>query len=171
MQASTLVVVALVPLIAWRFYSRVRRLIGRQKSRAWRHWAALVLFPTLLAMLAFGAAADRVAIGALIAGIAVGVGLGLLGLRLTRFERTAEGFFYTPNAHIGIAISVVFAARIAWRLIEVQVHAGALPTGQDFARSPLTLLVFGVLAAYYTAYAAGVLRWRLSEARQARSGP
>jgi hypothetical protein len=32
----------------------------------------------------------------------------------------------------------------------------------DFARSPLTLLVFGMLAAYYTTYAAGVLRWRHS---------
>ena len=162
MQASTVVVIALIPLIAWRMYSRVRRLIGRQTSRAWRHWTALVLFPLLLATLGFGARSSAPAIEALVAGAAAGIALGWWGLRLTRFEKTAEGLFYTPNAHIGIALSAVFFARIAWRIYELQAQAGPMRSNPDFARSPLTLLVFGMLAAYYTAYAAGVLRWRHS---------
>jgi hypothetical protein len=33
---------------------------------------------------------------------------------------------------------------------------------QDFGRSPLTLIVFATLAAYYITYAVGILRWRAS---------
>jgi hypothetical protein len=158
---STLVFAALIPLIAWRLYSRVRRLIGRQRSRAWRHWVAVVLFPLLAAMLALAAAHSPLALGVLVGGLVAGAALGLWGLRLTRFERTAEGFFYTPSAHIGIALSVLVVARVGWRLFEMQsgaLHAG----GPDFARSPLTLAIFGMLAGYYAIYAAGLLRWRRS---------
>ncbi|HET9470959.1 MAG TPA: hypothetical protein VFO24_07615, partial [Usitatibacter sp.] len=82
---------------------------------------------------------------------------------LTRFERTAEGFFYTPSAHIGIALSALLAVRIAWRLFEVGAGAAAAG-GPDFARSPLTLAVFGTLAGYYAAYAVGLIRWRRAQA-------
>ncbi len=159
MAPTSVVVIAAIPLLAWRMFSRVRRLVGRQRSRLWRHWSAVVLFPLLLVLLARAAAANGVALAALAGGIAAGAALGILGLRLTRFERTPEGWFYTPNAHIGIALSVLLAARIAWRLVEVQLH-GAAPLGARFAASPLTLAILGVLAAYYAAYAAGVLRWR-----------
>jgi len=158
---TTLVFAALVPLIAWRLYSRVRRLIGRQRSRAWRHWTAAVLFPLMAVMLAFAAAARPLALAMLAGGLAAGAGLGAWGLRLTRFERTAEGCFYTPSAHIGIALSVLLAARIAWRLFEVG-NGAAAGGGPDFARSPLTLAVFGTLAGYYATYAVGLIRWRRS---------
>jgi hypothetical protein len=159
MTSSAAVLVVLVPLIGWRMYSRVRRLVGRQRSRAWRHWTAAIAFPLLAALLALGAMRDPLALGALAGALAVGVALGLWGLRLTRFERTAEGWFYTPNAHIGIALSLLLAARIGWRLFEMQAHGTAAP-GAQFATSPLTLAVFGTLAGYYAAYAIGVLRWR-----------
>jgi hypothetical protein len=38
---QSLVVAAVVPFILWRLYSRYRKLVSRQKSRPWRHWAAL----------------------------------------------------------------------------------------------------------------------------------
>lgn len=31
---------------------------------------------------------------------------------------------------------------------------------QDFTRSPLTLLIIGLVAGYYAAFAVGLLRWR-----------
>jgi cytochrome b561 len=105
------------------------------------------------------------ALAGLAGGVAVGAILGVVGLRLTRFERTAEGWFYTPNAHIGIALSALFTARVAWRLVQLQLHGAApaaAPGGAQFASSPLTLVVFGMLAGYYTVYAAGLLRWRRS---------
>lgn len=160
MTPQTVVVIAVIPLVAWRLYSRVRRFIGRQRSRAWRHWMAVVLFPLLVAALGLAAAAaNRAALAGLLGGVAVGAALGAAGLRLTRFERTAEGWFYTPNAHIGIALSLLFTARIAWRIAQIELH-GTAPGGAQFASSPLTLVVFGMLAGYYTVYAAGLLRWR-----------
>jgi cytochrome b561 len=161
MTSSTAVLVVLVPLIGWRMYSRVRRLVGRQRSRAWRHWTAAILFPLLAALLALPALRDPLALAALAGGLAAGLGLGLWGLGLTRFERTAEGWFYTPNAHIGIALSLLLVARIGWRLFEMQVH-GAPARGAQLAASPLTLAIFGTFAGYYASYATGVLRWRRS---------
>ncbi len=149
-----------IPLIAWRIYSRVRRMIGRQRSRAWRHWTAAIFFPLLLAMLATASAARPASLAILAATAVVGVGLAIWGLKLTRFEKTAEGIFYTPNAHIGIALSSLLVARVLYRMYEVMTMP-AVPRGgagmQDFARSPLTLVVLGMLASYYAAYAVGVL--------------
>ena len=151
----------LVPLIAWRLYRRIRRLVGRQKSRAWRHWTAAIFFPAVLALLATTVLSSPLALAALVAGMVTGVALSVWGLRLTRFEVTAEGIFYTPNAYIGIALSLLLVARIAYRLVEVGMAGGLRQAGaQDFARSPLTLVIFGTLAAYYAGYAIGVLRRR-----------
>ena len=41
--------------------------------------------------------------------------LGILGLRLTRFETTGEGMLYTPSAHLGIALSTLLVGRIVYR--------------------------------------------------------
>jgi cytochrome b561 len=151
-----------LPLIAWRVYRRVRRMIGRQRSKAWRHWTAAVFFPLLLGMLALGALARPAALAILAAAVAVGLGLAMWGLSLTRFERTPEGIFYTPNAHIGIALSLLLVARVLYRMFEIATLP--LPRGgagmQDFARSPRTLVVLGMLASYYAAYAVGVLLHR-----------
>jgi len=89
------------------------------------------------------------------------VALGVYGLRLTTFEPSPEGLFYTPNAHLGIALSLLLIARLGWRA--VQLYTSDIPVGTppvDFARSPLTLLIVGTLAGYYITYAVGLLRWR-----------
>lgn len=157
---------AFIPLILWRIYARIRRNIGRQRSRAWRHWFGLTLFPLLVLLFALAAMTSPVAEGALWGGVAAGVALALAGLRLTRFERTPEGFFYTPNAYIGVGLSLLLVGRILYRMAQLYGAGGAAAyaTGpgahQDFARSPLTLLIFGMVAGYYATYAAGLLRWR-----------
>jgi uncharacterized Tic20 family protein len=161
----------LVPLILWRLYRRIRRLVGRQKSRAWRHRIAAVFFPAVLVLLATAVLSRPLALAALVAGIVTGVALSVWGLRLTRFEMTPEGIYYTPNAHIGIALSLLLVARIAYRLVEVGMAGGLQQTGaQDFARSPLTLVIFATLASYYASYAIGVLR-RRQELRSAVAAP
>lgn len=155
-------VYAFIPLILWRIYARVRRNIGRQRSRAWRHWFGVTLFPVLVLLFALVALRSPLAEGALWGGVAAGVALAITGLRLTRFERTAEGFYYTPNAYIGVGLSLLLVGRILFRM--TQLHGGnaaaAAGSNPDFARSPLTLLIFGMVAGYYATYAAGLLRWR-----------
>ena len=74
---------------------------------------------------------------------------------------TPQGLFYTPNAHLGIAVSLLFTGRIIYRLVEVYALGETMRGGNsDFVRSPLTMAVFGVLAGYYIVYAIGLVRWR-----------
>jgi hypothetical protein len=121
----------------------------------------VILFPVLILALALASLQYPLAAASLAGGLLVGGLLAVQGLRLTRFERTAQGLFYTPNAYLGSALSLLLVGRIVYRLAEL--YAGGLPAAgvpADFARSPLTLAIFGTLAGYYVAYAIGLLRWR-----------
>ena len=158
-EASTIAVAIAVPLIAWRLYARFRRMVGRQRLTRIRPWIQLTIFPLLVMLLGAASVAHPLNLAVLAAGLAAGAGLGLYGLRRTAFEPTSQGLFYTPNAHLGIALSTLFLLRIAYRAYEVYVLAPG-PHVPDFARSPLTLSVFGLLAGYYVAYAIGLVRWR-----------
>jgi hypothetical protein len=161
---SLLVSIGVVALVAWRFYSRVRRMIGRQRLSRVRPWVTVALFPLLIVVFGLGSLAHPANALSLLAGVALGVGLGVYGLRLTRFEQTPQALFYTPSAHLGIALSALLFGRVAYRLAQLYL---ATPGGlrmpaspADFVSSPLTLAIFGTLAGYYTAYAVGLLRWR-----------
>lgn len=161
---SALVSVLVLALIAWRLYSRFRRSVGRQQLSKVRPWITVTLFPILTAVIFVISLKNTLALATLAGGIAIGIGLGIYGLRLTRFEVTETGLYYTPSAHLGIALSALLTLRIVYRLIQ-----GRLFPGMDSAApappaapesSPLTLLFFGALAGYYTTYAIGLLRWR-----------
>jgi hypothetical protein len=159
-----LVTLAVIALIAWRLHRRIRRTIGRQRLSAVRPWVTVVLFPLVIAMLAFASLHAPQPIWMYLAGgAAVGIGLGLFGLRLTRFEVTPTGRFYTPSAHLGIALSVLLVCRIAWRFAAggLPGAAGASSAPPGASLTPLTLLLVGMLAGYYTTYAVGLIRWSL----------
>ncbi|MES2151796.1 MAG: hypothetical protein V4508_18610 [Pseudomonadota bacterium] len=162
MTSAPIVAAVLAPLILWRIYKRVQRLMVRQRSQAWRHWIAVGLFPLLIAALGVLALGHPLALAALLAGVSSGVALGLLGLGKTKFERLGSDFFYTPHAGIGLAVSLVFVARLLYRAYEY--YALDAAGRQDFSQSPLTLLAFGILAGYYLTFAAGVLRYRRANA-------
>jgi hypothetical protein len=157
-----LVTIAILALIAWRMQARVRRIIGRQRLSPLRPWITIVVFPLLVAVLAFAALQQhRVAIY-LACGIIVGIVLGVLGLRLTRFDATSEGLYYTPSAHLGIALSALLVCRIAYRFaVGGLPYPGAGPAPPGASLTPLTLLLVGTLAGYYTTYAVGLVRWSL----------
>lgn len=159
---QTLVLLAAIPLIMWRLYARMKRLIGRQRSKPWRHWGAVFLLPPLLGMFGWIAAKDPLAIASLIAGIGAGAALAVYGLHLTRFEKTNDGMFYTPNSYIGIGLTMLFVGRVLYRFAQIAMAGGVAQPGADaaFARNPLTLVIFGLLFTYYLCYAAGLLRWR-----------
>lgn len=155
--APSLWLLVLVPLVAWRMYARFRRLVGRQRLSRVRPWISLTLFPALLLLFAYLARSSTYALAALGGALVLGGLLGRYGLARTAFQVTPKGFFYTPHAPLGIALMVLFAGRILYRVYEVM---SAGPAAADFARSPLTLAVFGLLAGYYVAYAMGLVRWR-----------
>lgn len=165
MTPTATVLVFAIPLILWRLYSRMRRLIGKQPVRRWRSWMAAILFPLLILLLAAASMLHPLALASLVSGVAIGIALAWWGLKLTRFETTAAGFFYTPNAHIGIALSLLFTGRVLYRLFQLyEAGAGQAPlAGADFTSSPITLLIFGMLATYFAAYAIGILRWQRTQ--------
>ncbi len=145
-------------LVAWRLYSRIRRLVGRQPYRPLRSWISALVFPALLIGLLVGTLRHPVGSAAELLGLAVGVGLGLYGLRLTTFEKTGQGLFYTPNAHLGIALSLLFTGRIGYKLYRgYTASAGFSEPPSNLVKSPLTLLIVGMLAGYFSTYAIGLI--------------
>jgi hypothetical protein len=161
MNPQSIVILVAIPLILWRMYYRIKRLVGRQVSRRGRHLVTVVLFPLIALLLLFAARFAPIAVAALAGGACVGTGLALYGLRLTRFEKTTEGMFYTPNAHLGVALSMLMIGRILYRIFEIATTTAAQRSADaDFARHPLTLVIFGMMVGYYVVYALGVLRWR-----------
>jgi hypothetical protein len=153
---------ALLPLIAWRMYARMRRMIGRQRLTRMRPWLTLVMFPLLLGLLALAARAHPERLWFLGIGVALGGAAGVFGLKKTGFERAPQGLFYTPNAYLGIGLSLLLVGRVIYRLVEVFVFgvAPAPAEPNDFAVTPLTLGVVGLLAGYYIVYSAGLVRAR-----------
>lgn len=150
-----------VPIIVWRMYSRIRRNIGRQHLSKWRPWVTMTIFPLIVVLLSFGAATQPLRLLAMAGGIVAGAVLGVFGTKHTKFENTPEGIFYTPNAHIGIALSVIFFGRVVYRMFQLySLDPGARLNPNDFASSPLTLSIFGLLAGYYVTYAIGLIRYK-----------
>jgi hypothetical protein len=162
-----------IGLILWRLYMRLRRAVGRQHLTPIRPWIAVILYPLLMGLLAMSAAPQPLALAAFLASAAVGAGLGIWALTLTRFEVTPQGLYYTPNAHIGIALALIFLGRIAFRMLtagSALMAAGANDGGGLPPVPILTLVTFGPLAGYYMAYSIGLLRWRGRVAAQQAQG-
>ena len=101
-------------------------------------------------------------------GVVIGAAFGFLGLRLSRFERTVDGSFYTPNTLLGGGISVLFVGRLLYRFVVLN-QVGDRPhwSPQNLVASPLTLALFGLTAGYYIVFSIGVV-WTM---RRIKSPP
>ncbi|TFW29225.1 hypothetical protein [Massilia horti] len=162
---SPVVVAILAPLVMWRFYSRFKRLTTRQRSRTWRHRTTLVFFPLLLLMVGLASMAAPWALVALACGLGLGGTLGRLAISKTKFEKVGDDeFYFTPHGPIGMAVAALFFGRLGYRAWEFYAHGAA--SHHEFVRSPLTMLIFGIMAGYYMLYAVGLLSWRKRAANQ-----
>ncbi|MCC4602147.1 DUF1453 domain-containing protein [Xanthomonas melonis] len=106
------------------------------------------------------------AIGHAAFGWACGLVLGVLALRLTRFERTPQGLFYRPNLWLALALAALVVARVIAGMVQ-----GWRSTWQGVAwpvdgwLSHASLLgAAGLLLGYALAYAT-LLWWRWRNAR------
>lgn len=160
MHSKLIAPILIAAVIGLRLYVRMRRSFGRQRVQPRRMTARITIFAVLGALLLLITRAAVPAVAALLAGCACGAALGILGLRHTRFESTSEGRFYTPHTYIGLAVTVLFVARIAYDFLLLY-HGAPPTTGGPMAlphESPLTLAASGAFIAYYLTYYAGVLR-------------
>ena len=162
----------IVPLMALMVWRRISRQFGRQPIRRQRMTARIAIFAVIGCLLMLGGLRDiRLAEGVL-GGAVIGAALGLLGLRLTRFEADPlKGDCYVPNPWIGALLTALLLGRLAWRFLVLwpqmqhdQALAAGAPAG--YQSSPLTMLVIGLLVGYYIAYYIGLLvhhrRWQQS---------
>ncbi|MBS0432645.1 MAG: DUF1453 family protein [Proteobacteria bacterium] len=157
---STAVSIALIALL---YYRRFRRSFGRQPVRPKRMIARAALLGVVGAIMLLATSAQPLTLAGYLGGVAAGVLLGAWGLKLTRFERRADGLHYIPHSWFGIAISVLLLARLAYRFVVLwpTMQAAQQQQANPFAayqHSPLTLSLFGLLVGYYVFYYLGILQ-------------
>jgi hypothetical protein len=157
---TTIALLILLPVLVWRVYTRVRSRMVRQRSIVSRHYTGMLAFFAMVAVPA-SELTEPLAIVGLVAGTIAGLALGVYGLRITRFENTEEGYFYTPNARLGTLIAMALVARVAYLGILIYVNKGSNTPTPRIGDSPLTMLTVGLAAGYFWMYSAGLLRWRM----------
>ena len=160
--APSVIPFIMLPLMAFAVWRRVRGTFGRQPIRRQRMAVRIAIFALLGLALALGGLHNPRLLESLLAGALGGALLGLVGLRLTRFERDATGAdAYLPNPWIGGLLTVLLVARLGWRYMvlmpQLQDSAIATAAPPAFGNSPLTMAVFGLLIGYYITYFAGLL--------------
>jgi hypothetical protein len=162
-------------LVVFAIYRRFRRSFGRQPLRPARMTVRMVLLGVLVCLLVPAALRSAQFLTAELTGAALGIGLGVWGSQRTRFLTHDGRLYYVPHTYTGIAVSLLFLGRLAFRLMQAYgvdhaTHAAAANAyaaadpAQAFApasmvRSPFTVGVFFVLAGYYLYYYGWVL-WK-----------
>jgi hypothetical protein len=159
---ANLISALVLPFLVWRIYRRFHRNVGRQVLHPRRLITGIVVFALVAVLLLAGCAFSPRLLAGLGGGLLLGLPLAWWGLSLTRFEIDPTGQrFYTPNTYIGVALTLLLAGRVLYRVgvlyFSDPVITAASPA---FMQSPLTLLLIGVTAGYYIAYNSVVLRHR-----------
>lgn len=161
----------MLPLLAWMVWRRVSRTFGRQPIQRKRMVVRIVAFAAIGLLLALSGLHNIELGEGLLGGVILGGALGVLGVRLTRFEvDPVRGDCYVPNPWIGALLTVLLLGRLGWRFLvllpqmqqahvaaQVSRDAGAQAWPSGYASSPLTLLLIGLLIGYYILFFTGLL--------------
>jgi hypothetical protein len=154
-------------LLVFAVYRRLRRSFGRQPLRPARMTMRIALLAVVGCALLPMALRSAQYLWAELAGAALGIGLGLWGAERTRFTMYGGRLHYVPHTYTGIAVSLLFVGRLAFRAVQAYTNqhiANAADPSRAFAptsmvRSPLTIGILFVLVGYYVWYYSWVL-WK-----------
>jgi hypothetical protein len=164
MTAHALPLIALAVVLPWSVYRRVRRNLGPQPLVPWRLKTRCTILLAVLGLIALPSLQQQnlPALAALLGAGLAGVGVAAFALRHTRFEQRDGADFYVPNAVIGLVLSALLLARVAWRMVQMYPlltqPGGPPPDALQALNTPLTTALIGLVLAYYAAYCVGVLR-------------
>jgi hypothetical protein len=156
----TIALLLLAPVAVWRIYSRIKTQMMRQRSIMQRHYTGLGAFSAMALVAAAQLASRPAMLGWLLAGVAGGIAYGIWGLKLTGFESTREGCFFTPNRRLGLVIAMQFVALLMYIAFSIYANQGSgnqTPNAGDF---PFSAPSLGLVAGYFATYSAGLLKWR-----------
>lgn len=137
--------------VGFSIYRRIRSNFGRQPWRPKRTMVRVVLLTLFLVPLAMLGAMHPAEDWGIGVGAALGVGLGLLALRLMRVDAVGGQPGYTPNPWIGAALTGLLVGRMAWRFV-----SGGFTTPQS--SSPLTLAIAATVLTFYVVQGVGLLQ-------------
>jgi cytochrome b561 len=160
MSLTTLALIFLVPFLVWRVYQRLKTQMTRQRSIMSRHYTGLLVFGGMLLVPGAELSDRPLLLASLAAGAIAGIGLGMYGLRRTRFEDTSEGYFFTPPMRMGILVAMLLVARVIYLGIEIYMNQGSSQPNPRFSDSPATIFCLGLTAAYFATFSATLMRWR-----------
>lgn len=166
MSLTTLALIALVPLLIWRIYSRLKNQMARQRSILSRHYTGLFVFSVMLLIPATELLDRPFQLAALAAGAIAGIVLGNYGLRRTRFEDTPEGYFFTVPQRMGVLVAMLLVARVVYLGIEIYMNQGSSQPNPRFTDSPMTMVCLGITAAYFATFSAALMRWRKQKRKE-----
>lgn len=160
MDTSTIALLLLAPVLVWRIYSRIKGMMKRQRSIMQRHYTGAGAFTAMALIPASQFLTEPAMLAWLLVGVGGGIAYGVWGLRLTRYEITPEGYFFTPNPRLGLVIAMLFVAVIMYIGFEIYANQGSglpVPRVTDYVFSLPSL---GLVAGYFGTYSVGLLRWR-----------
>jgi len=156
----TVALLVLAPFLVWRVYSRVKGMMKRQRSVMQRHYTGAGVFAAIVLVAASQLMDNPGALGWLAVGTAGGIAYGVWGLKLTRFETVQEGYFFTPNARLGVVIAMLFMAAVMYIGFEIYANQGTLAPTPKVTDYVFFMPCFGLMAGYFGTYSVGLLRWR-----------
>lgn len=156
----TVALLVLTPFLVWRVYARLRTAMARQRSIVSRHWTGAGVFAAMVVITASRLLERPSMLGWLALGTGAGIAYGVWAFKRTRLEETGQGYYFTPPARLGIAIAMLFAARILYLGFAIYANQGSSAAPPRFTDSLLTMLAVGVTGGYFATISAGLAMWR-----------
>jgi hypothetical protein len=91
-------------------------------------------------------------------GLVIGAGLGVVALRLTRFESNADALFFTSNSYLNAVLVLAVIGRLVYRFAVVGAAGPSSSGPARFQVHPITLFLLTLLIGYAASYMTGLLR-------------
>jgi hypothetical protein len=164
---SPLTIALIVAVLVFVIVRRARALIGRQKIRSSSLMLRLAIFAVLGGVVIAATITHPVNLLGDLVGLVIGAVVAWYGLRLTSFEHTPDGIYYTPNMYIGLAVFAVFLVRFGYRMLLIVLQANTLAAqssvsgtnsfSQYYGRDPYTTAAYFILIGYYVVYYTALL--------------
>ena len=158
------VIIALTPVM---LIQRYRAGSARREARPWVTAMSIAAMAFSAVFFLTSAAITTIwvphALGGAAIGMAAGLGLGVVGSLLTRWEPGVRSLHYTPNRWLVLLVTLIVSARVAYGLYRSFEAANAGLSGAHLVNAfgvPESLAAGAIVIGYYLAYNVA-LRWRI----------